>query len=132
RPEYCADWMQKSYYRQIPLAPLGSDAIRALLVDLLGNDASTQGLAEDIHARTGGNPFFIEEVIQGLIESKHLEGTHGAYRLVTPIERLNVPPSVQALLAARIDRLAESDKQVLQTAAVIGKEFDETILRQVL
>jgi class 3 adenylate cyclase len=132
RPEYRADWMQKSYYRQIPLAPLGSDAIRALLADLLGNDPSTQGLADDIHARTGGNPFFIEEVVQGLIESGHLEGAHGAYRLVTPIARLDVPPSVQALLAARIDRLAEREKQVLQTAAVIGKEFAEPILRQVL
>ena len=132
RPEYRADWMQKSFYRQIPLAPLGSDAIRALLADLLGKDPSTQGLAEDIHARTGGNPFFIEEVVQGLIESRHLEGTHGAYRLVTPIERLDVPPSVQALLASRIDRLAEREKQVLQTAAVIGKEFDEPLLRHVL
>jgi adenylate cyclase len=132
RPEYRADWMQKSYYRQIPLAPLGSDAIRALLGDLLGNDPSTHGLADDIHARTGGNPFFIEEVVQGLIESGHLEGTQGAYRLVTPIERLDVPPSVQALLSARIDRLAEGEKQVLQTAAVIGKEFAEPILRQVL
>jgi class 3 adenylate cyclase len=132
RPEYHADWMQKSYYRQIPLAPLGSDAIRALLGDLLGTDPSTHGLADDIHARTGGNPFFIEEVVQGLIESGHLQGTHGAYRLVTPIARLDVPPSVQALLAARIDRLGESEKQVLQTAAVIGKEFTEPILRQVL
>jgi class 3 adenylate cyclase/tetratricopeptide (TPR) repeat protein len=132
RPEYRADWMQKSYYRQIPLAPLGGDAIRALLADLLGNDASTHGLAADIHARTGGNPFFIEEVVQGLIESGHLVGTHGAYRLVSPIERVDVPPSVQALLSARIDRLAEREKQVLQTAAVIGKEFTEPILRQVL
>jgi class 3 adenylate cyclase/tetratricopeptide (TPR) repeat protein len=132
RPEYHAEWMQKSYYRRIPLAPLGGDAIRTLLADLLGSDPSTLGLADDIHARTGGNPFFIEEVVQGLIESRHLEGTHGAYRLVTPIERLDVPPSVQALLSARIDRLAEREKQVLQTAAVIGKEFDEPILRRVL
>jgi len=132
RPEYRAAWMQKSYYRQIPLAPLGADAIRALLADLLGSHPSTHGLGDDIHARTGGNPFFIEEVVQGLIESGHLEGKHGAYRLVTPIQRLDVPPSVQALLSARIDRLAESEKQVLQTAAVIGKEFEEPILRQVL
>jgi class 3 adenylate cyclase len=132
RPEYRAEWMQKSYYRQLPLAPLGSDAIRALLADLLGDDASTRGLAEDIHARTGGNPFFIEEVVQSLIESGHLQGSRGAYRLVTPIDRLEVPASVQALLGARIDRLAEREKEVLQTAAVIGREFSETILRQVL
>ena len=69
RPEYHAAWMQKSYYRQLPLAPLGPEAIRELLDDLLGSDPSTRGLAEAIHARTGGNPFFTEEVVQTLIES---------------------------------------------------------------
>jgi len=128
RPEYRAEWMQKSYYRQLPLAPLGPDAIRELLDDLLGADPTTQGLAEAIHGRTGGNPFFTEEVVQTLIESGHLEGTRGQYRLVTPIERLEVPASVQAVLAARIDRLDERDKHVLQTASVIGKEFSEPIL----
>jgi len=130
RPEYHADWMQKSYYHQIPLAPLGPEAIRELLDDLLGSDPSTAGLAEAIHARTGGNPFFTEEVVQTLIESGHLEGSRGAYRLVTPIERLEVPPSVKTVLAARIDRLPEREKQVLQTAAVIGKDFSEPILRE--
>ena len=127
RPEYHADWMQKSYYRQLPLAPLGPEAIRELLEDLLGSDPSTRGLAEAIHARTGGNPFFIEEVVQTLIESGNLQGTRGSYRLVTAIDRLTVPATVQAVLAARIDRLAEREKQVLQTAAVIGKEFAEPI-----
>jgi|GEM_PF-2685606 len=89
-------------------------------------------LADGIHARTGGNPLFIEEVVQGLIESGHLASTPGAYCLTRPVARLDVPPSVQALLAARIDRLPEGEKRVLQTAAVIGKEFTEPILRQVL
>jgi class 3 adenylate cyclase/tetratricopeptide (TPR) repeat protein len=132
RPEYRAAWMQKSYYHQISLAPLGPEAIRELLVDLLGADPSTAGLAALIHARTAGNPFYAEEVVQTLIESGNLQGTRGAYRLVTPIERVDVPRSVQALLAARIDRLSESEKQVLQTAAVIGKEFAEPILREVV
>jgi len=132
RPEYHAAWMSKSYYRQIPLAPLGPDAVRALLDDLLGGDASIDGLAKAIHQRTGGNPFFTEEVVQSLIESGSLAGTRGSYRLVTPIERLQVPPTVQALLAARIDRLGEREKQVLQAAAVIGKDFPEPILRSVL
>jgi class 3 adenylate cyclase len=107
RPEYHADWMQMSYYRQLPLAPLGPDAIREVLADLLGSDPSIPRLAETIHARTGGNPFFTEEVV---------------------IEGLTVPPSVQAVLAARIDRLSERDKHVLQTAAVIGEEFSRPIL----
>jgi class 3 adenylate cyclase/tetratricopeptide (TPR) repeat protein len=128
RPEYHAAWMQKSYYRQLPLTPLGPEAIRRLLEDLLGSDPSTRGLAEAIHARTGGNPFFTEEVVQTLIEAGNLQGTRGSYRLVTPVEHLAVPASVQAVLAARIDRLPEREKRVLKAAAVIGKEFAEPIL----
>jgi class 3 adenylate cyclase len=128
RPEYRAQWTSRAYYRQIPLAPLGPEAVRELLDHLLGDDASTLGLADSIHKRTGGNPFFTEEVIQSLIESQHLEGTRGNYRLVSPIETLAVPSTVQALLAARMDRLAEREKEILQAAAVIGKEFPESIL----
>jgi adenylate cyclase len=131
RPEYRADWMQKSWYRQIPLTPLGKDAIAELLADLLGDDPSIAALAGPIHERTGGNPFFTEEVAQTLIESGHLEGERGAYRLVTPIERLEVPATVQAVLAARIDRLPEREKRVLQVASVIGKDFAEPLLLEV-
>ncbi len=131
RPEHRADWMQKSWYRQIPLTPLGRDAIGELLVDLLGTDPSLAALTAPIHARTGGNPFFTEEVAQTLIESGHLEGERGAYRLVTPIEELTVPATVQAVLAARIDRLPEREKRLLQVASVIGKDFPEPLLAAV-
>ena len=131
RPEYHADWMQKSWYRQIPLTPLGPDAIGELLADLLGTDPSLAPLAGPIHARTAGNPFFTEEVAQSLIESGHLEGTRGAYRLMTPIDELAVPATVQAVLAARIDRLPEREKQLLQVASVIGKDFPEPLLAAV-
>jgi class 3 adenylate cyclase/tetratricopeptide (TPR) repeat protein len=131
RPEYHADWMQKSYYRQLPLAPLGPEAIRELLDDLLGTDPSIAGLAETIHRRTGGNPFFTEEVVQSLIEAGNLEGTKGHYRLAAPVEALAIPSTVQSMLAARIDRLAEREKQVLQTAAVIGRELAEPVLAAV-
>ncbi len=132
RPEYRAEWMARSHVQQIALAPLGPDAIRELLVDLLGADPSTAGLAAAIHERTGGNPFFAEEVVRSLIESGHLEGARGRYRLVTPVDRLPVPGTVQALLAARIDRLPERERRVLQTAAVIGKDFRGPILEQVV
>jgi tetratricopeptide (TPR) repeat protein len=132
RPEYQAPWMGKSYYHQLPLAPLGPDAIRELIDALLGRHPSTAGLAEAIHARTGGNPFFTEEVVQNLIESGKLQGSKGAYRLVTPVDKLELASSVHALLAARIDRLAEREKDVLQTAAVIGREFDEPTLAAVV
>jgi class 3 adenylate cyclase len=131
RPEYRADWMQKSWYRQIPLTPLGRDAIAELLTDLLGSHPSIAALATPIHARTAGNPFFTEEVAQTLIESGNLEGTRGDYRLVTPIEKLEVPATVQAVLAARIDRLPEREKRLLQVASVIGKDFPEPLLAKV-
>src|SRR5262249_62303246 len=83
---------------------------------------------EIIHVRTNGNPFFIEEVVQSLVEGGHLAGRRGAYRLATPIEMLQGPASGQAVLSSRIDRLPEREKQVLQTAAVIGKTFGEGLL----
>jgi adenylate cyclase len=131
RPEYHADWMQKSWYRQIPLTPLGREAIGELLRDLLGSDPSIATLTTPIHARTGGNPFFTEEIAQTLIESGQLEGARGAYRLTRPVERLEVPTSVQAVLAARIDRLPEREKRLLQVASVIGKDFSEPLLAAV-
>src|SRR5438094_5078436 len=131
RPEYHAGWMQKSYYQQLPLLPLGAEASAELLRDLLGADPSLAGLTARIRERAGGNPFFTEELVQGLVETGSLEGTRGAYRLRTPAETLALPASVQTVLAARIDRLPEREKRVLQTAAVIGKEFAEPVLRRV-
>ncbi len=136
RPEYQAPqspkWMGKSFYHQLPLAPLGAEAIRELLGASLGNHPSTTGLADVIHARTAGNPFFTEEIVQNLIETKKLEGAKGNFRLVTPVDKIDVPATVHALLAARIDRLPEREKNVLQTAAVIGREFDEPTLAAVV
>jgi predicted ATPase len=71
-------------------------------------------------------------VVKALAETGSLEGAQGAYRLVRPAAELGLPPTVQAVLAARIDRLAEREKGVLQTAAVIGREFTEPILRRVV
>jgi class 3 adenylate cyclase len=132
RPEYRAAWMARSHVQQIALAPLGPGAIRELLADLIGADPGTAGLADAIYTRSGGNPFYAEEIVRSLIESGHLEGTRGAHRLATSIEKLPVPSSVQTLLAARIDRLPEREKRVLQTAAVIGKNFRGPILEQVI
>jgi predicted ATPase/class 3 adenylate cyclase len=132
RPEYRAPWMSRSYYRQIALAPLGAKAIEELLADLLGSDPSLDGFSELIRGRTQGNPFFIEELVQALIEAGSLQGERGAYRLVAPVDEAAVPASVQAVLAARIDRLSPRDKSVLQAAAVIGKEFPGPVLERVL
>jgi class 3 adenylate cyclase len=131
RPDYHAQWMSKSYYRQIALAPLGPEAIEQLLGELLGSDPSLGGLRDLVRERTAGNPFFIEEVVRSLVEAGNLEGERGTHRLVRPVAETAVPASVQAVLAARIDRLAEREKAVLQAAAVIGKEFPEPVLARV-
>ncbi len=132
RPEYHARWMQKSYYQQLPLLPLGPEAIDELLDHLLGTDPAVAEVRRRLQTRSAGNPFFVEELVQSLVDAGALQGTRGAYRLARPIEEVAIAPTVQAVLAARIDRLAEYDKRVLQTAAVIGKTFSESVLRRVV
>jgi predicted ATPase len=131
RPKYGGTWRTGSVYQQLPLLPLGSEATRAMLDDLLGQDASLFAVRERIAERTGGNPFFIEEVMLSLVEGYVLEGKRGGYRLARPIEAVEIPTTVQVVLAARIDRLAEPDKALLQTASVIGKSFPQSILEKV-
>jgi class 3 adenylate cyclase/tetratricopeptide (TPR) repeat protein len=132
RPEYQAHWMSKPYYSQIALVPLGSEAIAEMLEDLLGSHASLAGLPDLLTGRTGGNPFFIEELMRSLVEAGNLEGEHGAFKLVRPIETTVVPASVQVVLASRIDRLEAREKAVLQAASVIGKEFSPPVLERVV
>jgi class 3 adenylate cyclase/tetratricopeptide (TPR) repeat protein/DNA-binding IscR family transcriptional regulator len=128
RPEYAAEWLKRSGVRQIALPPLGPEEVREVLAGLIGNDPSVHGLAELIHSRTGGNPFFAEEIVQALIEDGSLAGTVGGYRLTRPIEKIPLPETVQTVLAARIDRLEPHAKYVLQTAAVIGRELPRALL----
>ncbi len=122
RPEYSLEWSQAPIYRSLDLQPLGQADTRELLRDLAGEDPSLDGLEEPIHARTQGNPFFVEEIVRELVEAGHFEGERGAYRLVRPVEEAGVPATVQAVLAARIDRLDPEAKQLLQVASVVGKE----------
>ena len=105
RPEYAPPWGPGSY-QEVPLEPLGEADTREMLRDLAGEDPSLDGLGELIHERTLGNPFFIEEIVRELAETGHLEGERGSHRLVRPLEDTGVPPTVQAILAARIDRLS--------------------------
>lgn len=131
RPGADVGWLEKLPYREIRLEPLGDAAIEELLEDLLGPKLARGELATLIRDRAAGNPFFVEESIRSLAETGCLTGTRGAHELARPVRELAIPPSVQSILAARIDRLRERDKEVLQTAAVIGKEFSETLLRRV-
>ena len=131
RPEYDSSWLRGAGHRELALQPLGSDAIDELLQELVGGHQSVLGLVQRIRERAQGNPFFIEELVQSLADAGSLEGSRGAYELTRPLETLAMAPTVQAVLAARIDRLPEREKQVLHTAAVLGKSFGEALLAPV-
>ena len=132
RPEYRHGWGSKTYYTQLRLDPLGREEAEALLTALLGTDADVQPLKQRILAQTGGNPFFMEEVVQTLVEERVLVGEHGQYHLAKAPTALHIPPTVQGVLAARIDRLATEDKELLQTLAVIGTTFSLRLLTLVV
>ena len=132
RPEYRAPWMTGSSYRQLPLVPMPAESLQDLLTELLGDDASLDGLADLIAVRTGGNPFYVEEVVRELAESGTLVGAKGAYSMAREVGELPVPPTVQAILAARIDRLPPEAKATLQTAAAVGSEISRALLTQVV
>jgi class 3 adenylate cyclase/tetratricopeptide (TPR) repeat protein len=128
RPEYAPGWTRTASRRELPLAPLEPEASDVLLDDLLGGDTRVAELTPKIRERTGGNPFFMEESVRALVETGALDGVRGGYRLVSDVDLVTIPPTVQAVLAARIDRLAERDKAVLQTASVVGAQFSREVL----
>ncbi|MFQ5830561.1 MAG: adenylate/guanylate cyclase domain-containing protein, partial [Candidatus Methylomirabilia bacterium] len=118
RPEYQHSWGSKTYYTQLRLDPLEPKNCQELLRGLLGDDASLQPLEHLLIAQTEGNPFFLEESVRGLVETDVLVGKRDGYRLARPVESIRVAATVQAVLAARIDRLTPEEKRLLQTASV--------------
>jgi len=128
RPEYRHAWGSKTYYRQLRIDALPPESADELLDSLLGEDATLPPVKQLLIARTEGNPLFLEESVRMLVEVGALTGSHGAYRLVKPPNTISVPPTVQAILAARIDRLEGEDKRLLQAAAVVGKDVPFVLL----
>jgi tetratricopeptide (TPR) repeat protein len=122
RPEYRHAWGGKTYYRQLRIDPLPPESADELLAALLGPDAALGPLKRLLVERTEANPLFLEESVRALVETAALAGERGAYRLTRPVESLTIPATVQAILAARIDRLAPETKRLLQAAAVVGKD----------
>ncbi len=131
RPEYEHGWANKTCYTRLRLDPLSSEGAEELLQAILGGDQGLGPLKKLLSERTQGNPFYLEESVQTLIESGTLAGGPGAYRLMEEISRIQVPSTVQAILAARIDRLAPDDKRLLQTASVIGTHVSYPLLAAV-
>jgi class 3 adenylate cyclase/predicted ATPase len=131
RPEYQHGWGSKTYYTQLRLDPLPPASAEAVLDALLGLDPSLAPLKRVLIERTEGNPFFLEESTRTLVETGVLGGEHGAYRLAQTLPSIQVPATVQAVLAARIDRLPPEEKQLLQAAAVIGTEVPLPLLQAI-
>ncbi|MGQ0549997.1 MAG: ATP-binding protein, partial [Armatimonadota bacterium] len=131
RPEYQHGWGSKTYYTQLRLDPLARQSAEELLQSLMGDDRGLEPLKRLLIDRTEGNPFFLEECVRTLVEIGVLSGDRGAYRLMKPPDTIHVPATIQAVLAARIDRLSPDDKKILQTAAVIGKDVPLRLLQAV-
>ena len=131
RPEYQHGWGSKTYYTQLRLDPLPPASADELLQALLGDDPSLAPLKPLLIARTAGNPFFLEESVRTLGETGVLVGEPGAYRLAQALPTIQVPATVQAVLAARIDRLPPEEKRLLQTAAVVGTEVPLPLLQAI-
>ena len=128
RPEYQQPWGNKSYYQQLRIDALPPDSARALLDTLLGDQPALHPIRRLLIERTEGNPLFLEESVRALVELEVLVGERGAYRLGKDPGAIQIPATVQAILAARIDRLPADDKRLLQVASVIGKDLPWSLL----
>jgi class 3 adenylate cyclase/tetratricopeptide (TPR) repeat protein len=131
RPEYQHGWGSKTYYTQLRLDPLSSESAEELLQALLGADGTLHPLKRLLIEQTEGNPFFLEESVRTLVETHVLTGTRGAYHLSAALPGIQVPPTVQAVLAARMDRLPPEEKRLLQAAAVVGKDVPGPLLQAI-
>jgi class 3 adenylate cyclase/predicted ATPase len=132
RPEYQHEWGTKTYYSQLRLAPLGKEDAEALLTFLLGSDPSLKTVKQLILDKTEGTPFFMGEVVQTLVEEGALAGARGQHHLGKAPTVLHISPTVQGVLAARIDRLDAAERELVQRLAVIGREFSLSLVRKVV
>ena len=131
RPEYQHAWGSKTYYTRLRLDPLAPASAEEMLRALVGADDSLEPLKRLLVEETEGNPFFLEETVRTLVETGALTGERGAYRAAKSIASVRVPPTVEAVLASRIDRLSPQDKRLLQSAAVVGLHVPFGILQEV-
>jgi predicted ATPase len=131
RPEYQHGWGNKTYYTQLRLDPLPPASAEELLTTLLGEDGSLTPLRGLLIGKTDGNPLFLEESVRTLVETGVLVGERGGYRLLRALETIQVPATVQAILASRIDRLPAEQKRLLQEASVVGKDVPFSLLQAI-
>jgi predicted ATPase len=132
RPQYSHQWNSKTYYTQLRLDPLGKESADEMLSALLGDGVEVTALKRLIIEKTEGNPFFMEETVQVLFDEGALVRDGSAVKLTRSLNTLKIPPTVQGILTARIDRLPSDAKDLLQTLAVIGREFPLSLIRAVV
>jgi class 3 adenylate cyclase len=130
RPEYRGALSRVPGAQSIALAPLSDSETAALVTELLGPHSSVGGLATMIAARAAGNPFFVEEMVRELADRGVLRGNRGAYVSTADAGEVGVPATLQATIAARIDRLDPAAKRTLSAAAVIGSKFSRDLLEK--
>ena len=130
RPEYLPPW--PTGVERLSLMPLAPQDLGTLVDDWLGPDPALAQLRARIEASARGNPLFIEEIVCSLVEHGALRGERGAYAPTAPVEEIALPETIQAVLASRIDRLSPRDKDVLQAAAVVGRDVPTALLRVVV
>jgi len=131
RPTYQAPWTDGLGFRELRLDELRDEDVSALTRDLVGDHPSTSAIRDRIVERSGGNPFFAEELIRSLVDSGELDGRPGHYEAFGQLPAETLPATVQTVIGARIDRLAPADKEVLQVGATIGREFPLPVLAEV-
>jgi predicted ATPase/class 3 adenylate cyclase len=131
RPGFTAPLMQRSHYRQVNMPPLAKTEAQVLLRECCGDDTSLALIGRNIVERAQGNPFFLEELVNALVERGDFEGERGAYQVKGGIDVIPLPSTVQSVVAARIDRLGERAKKALESASVIGREFRRSTLTAV-
>ena len=131
RPEYPDPWDERPYCTRLRVDPLQADRAESLLDALLGADPSLASLKRLLAERTAGNPFFLEESIRAFAEVGVLVGTRGAYHPGGSPTSVQVPSTVQPVIAARIDRLSPRHKQLLQAATVIGTSVPFALVKEI-
>jgi predicted ATPase len=131
RPEYRHDWGHRTHYTQLRLDPLGDEGAKAMLTALLGDGADLAALRRLVRERTQGNPFFIEEMVQVLFDEGVVVRHGVSVKVARSMSQVHIPTTVQGVLASRIDRLPPDEKQLLQTLAVIGREFPLPLVQRI-
>lgn len=132
RPSYAAPWMKRPHFREIQLEQLKTAHIGEIVSQLMGDDPALSDMRKKVSERSGGNPFFAEELIRSLVDSGAVVGEPGKHRLGQTGGGGALPSNVQAVIGARVDRLGEAAKSVLQVGAIIGKDFPLIVLEQVM